>query len=105
MVIVLNWTEINKMSQEKTIELPCYGIKVSLTGNGGGSVTSDLHESPEYEADDFDPEDAHGCFDYNNMMEGIEAMILGHAIAGIDITTPAYIEGIESAVQGCANNS
>lgn len=86
----------------KTIKLPCYGIEVSLTVDGAGSISSissDLHGEPDF----IDPGDE--TFDHNNMMHGIESMILGHAIAGIDIETPAYIEGIKSAVEGCANNS
>jgi len=93
----------NKM-ENTVIITDCYGIVVNLfdpslhaltpTTYGGGDITSDLHEC----------EDDHEFFDYNCAMDGIESMILGHAIAGIDITTPAYKEGIESAVQGCANN-
>jgi hypothetical protein len=36
-------------------------------------------------------------------MDAIEALILGHACAEIDISTPAYIEGIESAVEAILN--
>jgi uncharacterized membrane protein YkgB len=95
---------------DKTIKLPCFGIVVelteielhSLTPNryNGGSITSDLHENP----DDSDMEDENDIYNYNNSMDGIESMILGHACAGIDIESPAYIEGIESAVQACADN-
>jgi len=35
------------------------------------------------------------------MIDGITSMILAHAIAGIDIETPAYVEGIEAAVGAC----
>lgn len=73
----------------KTIELPCFGIIVNAAPQVG-SISSDLHEEGEY--------------DYNNAMDGIESMILAHACAGIDIETPAYIEGIETAVQSCADN-
>lgn len=92
------------------IKIGCYGIEVTLTDlelhaltpnrYGGGSITSCLHEEPDSETF----EDENAVFDYNNAMNGIESMILAHAIAGIDVTTPAYKEGIETAVQGCANN-
>lgn len=62
----------------KNITLPCYGIKVNLTGDGGGTISSDL--------EDYGPFDA------------VEAMVLGHACAGIDIESNAYVEGIETAV-------
>ena len=87
---------------EKTIKLDCYGIVIELTGDGGGSIISDLHETetkPFYSAEELDSEIKRQVF-----IDGIEALILGHACAGIDITTPAYLEGIESAVQGCADN-
>jgi len=95
---------------EKTIKLDCYGIKVFLTGDGGGSITSELHE--EEIPDNEDALTVEECNEeitsrsyYNSMIDGIEAIILGHAVAGIDITTPVYLEGIESAVNGYANNS
>jgi hypothetical protein len=37
-------------------------------------------------------------------MHAIESLILGHAVAGIDITDPAYIQGIETAVDAMNNN-
>jgi hypothetical protein len=86
----------------------CYGITVDLTGDGGGSITSDLHEEANLEKFKEDTEELaceiNACNVYNAAMDGIEALILSHAQAGIDITTPEYLEGIESAVQGCANN-
>lgn len=81
------------------IKLPCFGIIVSLTGDGGGDISSDLKEHTAEEATDAWLDE----IEYNCMIDGIESMILGHAVAGIDIETPAYIEGIETAVQGCAN--
>ena len=68
----------------KTIKLPCYGIVLNLTGDGGGTITSNLED---YEAED-----------------AIESIILGHAIAGVDVESNAYIEGIETAVQAIGNN-
>lgn len=97
---------------EKTVKLLCYGIVVSLTDEElhaltpnrwlGGSITSDLQEEEVLNEDG-----TVAGLDvpiYNAAMDGIESMILGHAMAGIDVSTPAYIEGIETAVQGCANN-
>lgn len=78
----------------KTIKLSCFDIVVTLTGDGGGTITSDLGVEAKDPADE----------KYNAAMDGIESMVLGHAIAGIDIESPAYIEGIETAVQSCANN-
>ena len=40
---------------------------------------------------------------FNDMVDAITSLILAHAEAGIDVTTPAYLEGIETAVQACGN--
>jgi len=77
------------------ITLPVFNILITITKDGGGgSIMSDIKERAE---------DFHGEL-YNASIDGIESMILGHAIAGIDVTTPEYLEGIETAVQSCANN-
>ena len=83
----------------RTIRLPCFGIEVTLTGDGGGSITSDLHEHEEEPSTDAWLNEE----EYNRMMDGIESMILAHAVAGVDIQSGAYQEGIEAAVQACAN--
>ncbi len=115
---------------DKTIETGCYGIVVelvdeilhSLTPNtySGGSISSDLKEACPIchlinciddscllkIIADFGEED--GKEDYkdrqkfNDMMDALESIILAHAMAGIDITTPAYLEGIETACGACA---
>jgi len=59
---------------------------------GNGTLTSSL--SKHY--DDVDEE-------YKAAINGVESLILGHAIAGIDIATPAYVEGIETAVDAVLN--
>lgn len=80
------------------IKLDCFGIEITLTGDGGGSITSDLQES----AQDGSAEEIRLTSDYNLMMDAIESMILAHAVAGIDVSSPAYLEGIETACQSCA---
>ena len=72
----------------KTIKLPCFGIEINVDGEGG-SINSDLHEENED--------------NYNIAMDALESLILAHAVAGIDVASPAYLEGIETAVQACAN--
>ena len=70
----------------KTIKLPCYGIVVKFAPGESGELHSELN--------------APGTVD---LIEGIESMILAHAIAGVDIESPAYIEGIETAVEAGSN--
>ena len=84
---------------EIEIRLPCYGITIRLDRKpsaekpGGGTITSDLKQ-------DTTGEDA----EYLAAIDGLESLILAHACAGIDVTTPAYIEGIETAVAAIAQN-
>jgi len=107
----------------KTIELPCYNIILELDESGGGSISSNMQEGcpkcgiincdemvckNEIISDlgyEIGKEHIKGREDFNNMMDALESLILGHACADIDITTPAYLEGIESAVQSCGNNT
>jgi len=87
---------------EKIIKLDCYGIVVNLVsgknGSGwGGSITSDL-KHPDDQCDDREEQE------FNTAIDGLESLILAHACAGIDICSPAYLEGIETAVEAISNN-
>ena len=79
----------------KILKTDCFGIVVTLTGGKlpGGTITSDLH--------DLEGDDESAPY-YNAAMDGIEAMVLAQAVAGVDILDPTYLEGIETAVQACA---
>jgi hypothetical protein len=86
----------------KEIKLPCCGIVVMLDEDGkGGTITSDLHdEAPEEGASrevQWNPE-------YHAAMDALESLVLAHAVAGIDITTAAYLEGIETAEAAIGNH-
>lgn len=72
----------------REIKLPCFGIKVELTNDGAVTISSDLFEGFGM-----------GDHEVTCALDGIESIILAHACAGVDITTDAYIEGIETAVQ------
>ncbi len=69
------------------LRLPSFGIAIygAEKGFSKAHITSDLYEEGQSAA-------AKIAFD------AIEAMVLGHACAGIDVTSPAYLEGLESAV-------
>jgi hypothetical protein len=80
----------------RTIRLPCYGITVRLTRKhtrqspGCGTITSQLKA-----------QETGGR--YRAVVDALESLILAHACAGIDVVSPAYVEGIETAVDAIAN--
>jgi hypothetical protein len=67
----------------KVIKLPCFDIVINIMANkhAGGIASSELGR--EYEQ--------------------ILDLILAHAVAGVDVESLAYIEGIETAVQSAGN--
>lgn len=78
----------------KTIILPIQGgITVDFERGEGGDISSIMKNT--------DDEDD---IEYNAAIDGIESLILAHACAGVDIESAAYIEGIQTAVEACANN-
>jgi hypothetical protein len=106
------------------ITLPCHGIEVKLGPPDpqrpgafqGGVITSNLKEPcPHCGQEDcqFDCDGSQGADDeharddgriaYNAAIDGIEALILSAAVAGTDISTPAFIEAVETAVDVVSN--
>ena len=68
----------------KQINLPCFDIIVrTYPYTHDGTIQPGALDSPEF--------------------DGILSLILAHAVAGVDIETPEYIEGIETAAQSIAN--
>jgi hypothetical protein len=61
---------------------------------GQGTIASDL-KSPGRNA---------AARRYNAAIDGLESLILAHACAGIDVASPGYVEGIETAVDAVANH-
>lgn len=84
----------------QTINTQCHGIIVTLDGQGGGSIESDLHE-------DVETETATGSVAETLILDAavdaLESLVLAHAVAGIDITSPAYLEGLETAIDAVFN--
>lgn len=74
----------------REIRLAAYDIVIALLPQGGGLIKSSLHgadDSPEAKA----------------ALDGLESMILAHAVGGIDVSLPSYLEGIETAVEAIWN--
>jgi hypothetical protein len=70
----------------RTINLPVHGITLNLA-EGSGTISSDLHDEGDSRA-----------------LDALESLILAHAVAGVDVESPAYLEGIETALDALANN-
>lgn len=83
------------VSRPQTINLGVHGIVLSLH-DSSGTIISDLHTP------DDDTEAGDG---YNAMIDGIESMILAHAVAGVPVDSPAYLEGLETAIAAIANHA
>lgn len=85
---------------DRQIHLPCFGITVHLDQEcspgspARGSMTSQLKE----------PGRGTLVRTFNAAIDGLEALILAYASAGVDIASPAYIEGIETAVDAIGNH-
>jgi hypothetical protein len=83
----------------KTIKLGVHGIVVELWEIDGdtfnGMISSSLSSPPEPEA----------CIpEWDAAMDAVESMVLGHACAGVDVESPAYIEGLETAIDAIMGN-
>lgn len=78
---------------DRIITLPIYGIIVTFFVGGSATIKSDLHDGTA--------QTIHA--QYDAAMNAVESMILAHAVAGIDIESPAYLEGIETAVDKIFN--
>ena len=97
-----DWSGENVAPVDKTIKLPVHQCIITLTGPDGkgryegGSIATDWKVSTS---------DEPGDDDYNRVIDGIEAVVLAHAMAGIDVESPAYLEGVETALDSAANNS
>lgn len=76
----------------KKIELHGVGILIELN-NESGTISS-MHRVVEQNNDDKN---------YNHCMDGIESLILAHAISGVDVTNKKYIDGIKTALESCSN--
>ena len=83
-----------KPRQPITLNMPIHGIQVTLipAAHGmAGSITSNLgDDSGTLYSDDYY---------YDARADMVEAMILEHARAGVDILDHRYVQGVQDAVQ------
>ncbi|WP_396334134.1 hypothetical protein [Burkholderia anthina] len=81
------WT-LQDASRE--IRLWGHGIVITVSPLGAGAIQSSLHKAGE-------------SLEAKAALDGVESMILAHAVAGIDVNSPAYLAGIETAVEAIWN--
>lgn len=84
------------MKTKTEFNLPLFGrnhIHVTLS-DGKGRVVSDLREDDSRPPVPEDP----SAEAWNRCIDVIESMILSHATAGIDVSEPAYLQGVESTL-------
>jgi hypothetical protein len=74
-------------------DLPLFGISISLTHTADGTSGSLTSE--------FDKKKMYG--DYRVAVDTMLGMILAHACAGIDVSSPYYLEGIETVYDKISN--
>lgn len=78
----------------KTIELPSYGIRVTLRTSDDGAVEGEI------ESDLWDPADSENhCI----AAATLESFILSCACAGVDIEAPAFLTAIDTTVDALVN--
>lgn len=78
----------------KELKLNVFGIVIGWDGKDrkGASISSSMKED--------DP----ACYAFNAAVDGLESMILAHFCAGMDVTEPAYLEGVVTAYEAIGNN-
>lgn len=83
----------------KILRIKKYGITVKVS-NGGGVITSKLKENfcGSFKQD----KEAYNI--NKTIVDTIEALILAHASAGIDVSSKAYVNGLDSCLEAIANN-
>jgi hypothetical protein len=78
----------------KTIEFKVGAHKVLLRlQDGGGTIETDFKAGGDAE----DEGDA-----YPHAIDGIESLILAHAVAGLEVGSRKYVEGLEAALDALA---
>ena len=78
----------------KTLYTHCYDITISYDpANKAEAVITSTMNKPDTPENDL----------FNATVTGLEAMILAHFLAGVDITASAYLDGIEMTYQALRN--
>jgi len=82
------------------VELPIYGITITITGPKKGTIKSNLSLEGLYglaKSTRFIREER---IEANAMLKAIEVLVLAHALQGVDLWEPGYLHGLNIAVEG-----
>lgn len=86
-------------SEIETLSLPVFGIVLRRTLNSDGDyvgeIESDLHTEESGGVDV-----AH----FNACVDVMQSLVLAHYCAGVDVSSAAYLEGIETAYEAMCNH-
>lgn len=81
----------------------CGTFIVELTSVGGGACSSDQH----YTWGSKETKEVFGNVkawsSYEGQIDALESLVLAHAIAGVDISSAAYKEGLKTTLQALGN--
>ena len=85
----------------KTYTIPKYGITVNVCSDSGANAGEIISELTKHV---IGTEPTENNFELKGAVDAIEALIVAHACAGIDVASKAYVEGLDSALEAIANN-
>lgn len=80
------------------------GIDVYCTPGEGGVIESTLKDCPEAEYSDMGDDGESIMSEWEAAMDAIESIILAHACAGVAVDSEQYVDGVNTALEACANN-
>jgi len=86
--------------QTKVYHLPTLGLEITVKDKGGtiaGSLAQRMYGNEEVWNGPSDKELL------DEALEAMERLILAHACAGIDVSSPAYLEGVETVLEALGN--
>jgi hypothetical protein len=95
---------------KKTIKLPCFGLTIQLGDPDpqrpgafqGGKLLVGFERPTTVPL--VVTNDEEYLREVDAALDALESLIVAHACAGIDVSSPAYVEGIETAYDAIDNN-
>ena len=85
----------------KTYTIDKYGITVKVGLDAGVNAGSIVSELTKHVLGD---EPTGNDFELKGAVNAIESLIVAHAVAGIDVASKAYVEGLDAALEAIANH-